>query len=61
MNRPATPTDVPSLLPRSVAPERFLSGWKSGDELENWFDRTGRIIVPAATESHAESAESAEP
>ena len=26
----------------------FLSGWKSGDELENWFDRTGRIIVPAA-------------
>ena len=26
----------------------FRSGWKTGDELENWFDRTGRIIVPAA-------------
>ncbi len=25
----------------------FLSGWKSDDELENWFDRSGRIIVPA--------------
>ena len=33
----------------------FLSGWKTGDELENWFDRAGRIIVPAATESHDEN------
>ena len=24
----------------------FLSGWKNDDELENWFDRSGRIIVP---------------
>ena len=36
----------------------FLSGWKTGDELENWFDRAGRIIVPAAPEPHAESAAS---
>ena len=36
----------------------FLSGWKTGDELENWFDRTGRIIVPAEPEPHAESAAS---
>ena len=39
----------------------FLSGWKSDDELENWFDRAGRIIVPAATEPHAERAENAAP
>lgn len=24
----------------------FLSGWKNDDELMNWFDRSGRIIVP---------------
>ena len=37
----------------------FLSGRKSGDELENWFDRAGRIVVPAAPASHADSAEGA--
>ena len=24
----------------------FMSGWKNGDELMNWFDRSGRIVVP---------------
>ncbi len=42
----------------------FLSGWKNGDELMNWFDRSGRIVVlatnaPAASEPHAESADGA--
>ena len=26
----------------------FMSGWKNDDELMNWFDRLGRIIVSAA-------------
>lgn len=25
----------------------FMSGWKNGDELMNWFDKSGRIVVPA--------------
>ena len=24
----------------------YMSGWKNDDELQNWFDRSGRIIVP---------------
>ena len=24
----------------------YLSGWKNDDELQNWFDRSGRLIVP---------------
>jgi hypothetical protein len=24
----------------------FLSGWKNGEELMNWFDRSGRIVAP---------------
>ena len=27
----------------------FLSGWKNGEELMNWFDRSGRIVVPQTT------------
>ena len=27
----------------------FMSGWKNDEELLNWFDRSGRIIVPATS------------
>ena len=27
----------------------FLSGWQNGEELMNWFDRSGRIVVPQTT------------